>query len=306
MMVGIGSWIGFNLLVLVLLAIDLLLHRKARIIQMKEALIWSIVWVALALLFNVYIYFSLGQTAALAFLTGYLVEKALSADNLFIFLLIFQTFKTPPNSLHRVLFFGVVGAILMRALFIWLGISIVQHFYWVLYLFGIFLIVMGIKFLFEKTKKIHPEKNIVLKLFRKFFPVTDHYEGNQFFLKKNGLLFATPLFIVLLMIESTDVIFALDSIPVILGITTDPFIVYTSNIFAILGLRALYFVLSNLMQLFYYLHFGLAAILIFIGLKMLTTDLLPISTLLTLGIVLSILTCSILVSILFPPSKQVP
>lgn len=296
-------WIGFNLLVLVFLAIDLFVHRKARTIAMKEALLWSALWIALALLFNAYIYLTFGETAGTAFLTGYLVEKALSIDNLFVFVLIFHAFQTPPHVLHRVLFFGVIGAIIMRALFIFLGISFIRHFDWAFYLFGLFLLVMGVKFLFEKAKTIHPEKNIVLKLFRKFFPITHEYSDSRFFLNIDGKLFATPLFVVLLLIETTDVVFALDSIPVILGITTDPFIVYSSNIFAILGLRSLYFVLCNLIGLFYYLHYGLAAILIFIGLKMLVADFLHIPVFLTLIIVSTLLFLTIALSIFFPPSK---
>lgn len=298
-----SRWIWFNLFILGLLAIDLFAHRKARSITTKEAVVWSGCWIALALLFNAGIYFFYGKVAGAAFLTGYLVEKSLSIDNLFVFVLIFRSFQTPPHLLHRVLFLGVIGAIIMRALFILLGITAIHYFAWTFYLFGLFILVMGIRFIFEKTKAIRPQKNLVFKLLQKCLPITPDYAGTRFFLRINGQLFATPLFVVLLLIESTDILFALDSIPAILGITTDPFIAYSSNIFAVLGLRSLYFVLAHLLNLFSYLHYGLAAILIFIGLKMILADVIDISVFTSLIVVIAILIFFIILSMIFPPSK---
>lgn len=294
-------WILFNFFIVAMLAVDLLIfNRKAHFISMREAINWTIVWIAVALFFNLYIYHSRGAEDALQFLTGYLIEKSLSIDNLFVFLLIFKYFHTPASSLHKVLFWGVLGAIVLRALFIWLGIALITQFHWIIYLFGVLLIVTGIKLWLEKDKEIHPEKNPVLKIFRYFFSVSDHYEQNKFFVVKNAHYIATPLFIVLLAIETTDVIFAVDSIPAILAITSDPFLVYTSNIFAILGLRSLYFVLSHIMSLFHYLHYGLSVILVFIGLKMIATDFFHIPTTVALGFVFFVLLISILLSLLDP------
>jgi len=299
-------WVVFNIFVLAMLALDLgVFHRTAHVVKFKEALTWSAVWVSLAILFNLGIYFWRGPERALEFLTGYLIEEALSVDNLFIFLLIFSYFRVPSLYQHKVLFWGILGALIMRAIFIVVGVTLVRKVHWILYLFGGFLILTGIKMALQKDKEIHPEKNPILKLFRRSMPVTDQDEGGKFFVKKEGRYFATPLFIVLLMIETTDVIFAVDSIPAVLAITLDPFIVYTSNIFAIMGLRSLYFALAGMMELFHYIHYGLSAILVFVGVKMLVADLYKIPVSLALGVVAGILMISIIASIVHPHRKEV-
>lgn len=291
-------WILFNVGIVIMLALDLFVfHRKAHEVGIKEAVCWSLIWVGLALLFNVYIYYARGSYDALKFFTGYVIEKSLSIDNLFVFMLIFHYFHTPAVALHKVLFWGVLGAIVFRAIFIWLGIALVTQFSWMFYIFGIFLIITGIKFWFEKDKKVEPEKNPVLRLFRRFFSVTKDYVDDHFFIREKGKWIATPLFIVLLSVECSDIIFAIDSIPAILAITTDPFLVYTSNIFAILGLRSLYFVLSHTFSLFHYLHYGLALILIFIGIKMTIVNWVHIPTAISLGVVFVSLGGSILLSL---------
>ena len=298
-------WVGFNLFVLMMLAIDLsVFHRKAHEVKFKEALIWSIVWIALALLFNLGIYFWRGPQTALEFLTGYLIEKSLSVDNLFIFLLIFSYFRVPALYQHKVLFWGILGALVMRAIFIAAGVTLIQKFHWLIYIFGGFLILTGIKMALEKEKEIHPERNPVLRLFRRFVPVTSDYEGDKFLVKREGRYFATPLFITLLIVETTDLIFAVDSIPAILAITLDPFIVYTSNVFAILGLRSLYFALAGIMQLFHYLHYVLSAILVFVGVKMLLADIYKIPLGIALGVVAGFLLISVIVSIIRPREAE--
>lgn len=292
-------WIFFGLLILIMFTADLLIfNRKERFISMKEAIGWTCLWIGLALFFNMYIYFSRGAEDALIFLTAYLIEKALSIDNLFIFLLIFKYFHTPPESMRKVLFWGVLSAVILRAVFIGLGIVLISQFHGLLYLFGAFLLFAGCKLWFEKDKEIHPEKNPILRLFRYFFPVSNHYEGGKFFIHHQGVYMATPLVIVLLAIETTDVIFAVDSIPAVLAITFDPFLVFTSNIFAVLGLRSLYFVLSHMMTIFHYLHYGLAIILVFIGAKMLLMDLVEIPIVFALGFVFVVLSVSVLLSVL--------
>lgn len=294
-------WIGFNLFVLLMLALDLgVFHRKAHVVKTKEALLWSAVWIALALLFNLIIYFWQGQKVALEFLTGYLIEKSLSVDNIFVFIMIFAYFGVPALYQHKVLFWGILGALVMRALFIASGVALIERFHWIIYVFGAFLILTGVKMAWQKDKEIHPEKNPVLRLFRRLMPVTDRYHGGAFFVKQTGRYFATPLFVVLLLVESTDLIFAVDSIPAILAITLDPFIVYTSNVFAILGLRSLYFALAGIMPLFHYLNYGLAAILAFVGAKMVLVDFYKIPIGVSLGIVAAILLVSIVVSLVWP------
>lgn len=298
-------WIAFNIFVLAMLALDLgVFHRRAHVVKIKEALAWSAFWIALALLFNLVIYFWRGPETALEFLTGYLIEKSLSLDNLFVFLLIFSYFRVPPLYQHKILFWGILGALIMRAVFILTGITLIQEFHWVIYIFGGFLILSGIKMGLQKDKEIHPERNPVLRLFRRFMPVTDSYKDNKFFIKRAGRYLATPLFVVLLVIETTDVIFAVDSIPAILAITLDPFIVYTSNVFAILGLRALYFALAGLMRLFHYLHYGLSAILVFVGVKMLLVNIYKIPVALALAVIASILLISVIASIIRPRREE--
>ncbi len=298
-------WIVFNLLILALLAIDLFVfHRRPRQPTLKEALGWSTFWILLALLFNGYIFFYKGAKPALDFLTGYLIEKSLSVDNLFVFLLIFNYFHTPRTSMHKVLFFGVLGAIIMRAIFIWLGLTLISYFHWIIYGFGLFLIYTGIKLSLEKEKKIDPNKNPIIKIARYFFPVTSNYVDNRFFIFDQSRYIATPLFLVLIAIETSDLIFAVDSIPAVLAITYDPFIVYTSNIFAILGLRSLYFVLSRLMVLFHYLHYAISIILVFVGLKMVFSNIFPISNFFALAFIFVTLLISILASTIFPQTKN--
>lgn len=300
-------WIVFGVSVLVMLALDLsVLQRKAHVIKIKEALIWSAIWIVLALLFNLGIYFMLGSEMALRFLTSYLVEKSLSVDNLFVFLLIFYYFAVPSAYWHKVLFWGILGALVMRAIFVATGLLIVERIHWVIYLFGAFLIYTGIKIFLRKGKELelHPENNPVIKLFRRFMPVTKDYQGDRFWLKKNGGYLATPLFIVVLVIETTDIVFAVDSIPAVLSITLDPFIVYSSNVFAILGLRALFFALAAIIQRWRYLSYGLSAILVFLGFKMLFSVLFRVPTGIALGVVATILAVSAIASVLRPWGKE--
>jgi tellurite resistance protein TerC len=292
-------WVGFNVFVLAMLALDLgVFHRQSHEVSIREALMWSAVWVALALAFNAGVYYFRGPDAGLEFLAGYLIEKSLSVDNIFVFLLIFSYFRVPPQYQHKVLFWGIIGALVMRAVFIALGVALIRQFHWVIYVFGAFLVYTGIRIAREKEKEIHPEQNPVVRLFRRLMPVTGEYHGDSFFVREGARRAATPLFIALLVVETTDVIFAVDSIPAILAITDDAFIVYTSNVFAILGLRALYFALAGLMQMFHYLHYGLAAILVFVGAKMLLADVYKLPVAVALGVVAGILLVSVIASLL--------
>jgi tellurite resistance protein TerC len=292
-------WIAFNVFVLGMLALDLgIFHRKAHAVSIKEASIWSAVWILLALVFNFGIYFVWGQEKALEFLTGYVIEKSLSVDNLFVFLMIFQYFATPAIYQHRVLFWGIVGALIMRAIFIATGAALLENFHWMIYVFGGFLIVTGIKMLLQGDAKLEPDKNPVVRLFQRWVPITNTYQGQQFFVRKDGKIYATLLMLVLIVVETTDVIFAVDSIPAIFAITRDPFIVYTSNVFAILGLRALYFMLAGVMEMFVYLKVGLSFVLCFVGAKMLVVDFYKIPIGVSLGVVAGILILSVVVSLL--------
>ena len=294
-------WIGFNLFVLAMLALDLgVFHRKSHEVKIKEALIWSGVWVILALCLNLGIYFIFGKVRALEFLTGYLIEKSLSVDNIFVFILIFSYFKIEPRYQHKILFWGILGALVMRIALILLGVELLNRFHWVIYVFGFLLIATGIKMALEKGKDIHPDKNPVLRLFKKIMPIADENTGGKFLTRLYGKMAATPLLVVLIVVETTDLIFAVDSIPAILAISRDTFIVYTSNVMAILGLRALYFALAGVMTMFHYLHYGLSAILVFVGAKMLITEIYKIPILLSLMVIISILALSILVSIWKP------
>jgi len=291
-------WVVFGVVVAVMLALDLaVFHRKARVIKLKEALVWSAIWIGLALIFNLVIYFMLGHDTALNFLTGYLIEKSLSVDNLFVFLVIFSYFSVPPSYQHKVLFWGILGALITRGIFIAAGLAIVESVHWVIYLFGAFLVFTGIRMSFGKDREVHPEANPVLKLFRRFMPVTNDYHGDRFLVRKLGRSAATPLLLVLLVIETTDIVFAVDSIPAVLAVTLDPFIVYSSNIFAILGLRALYFALAGVAQRLRYLHYGLAAILVFLGFKMVFSEIHKMPVSVALGVVAGILVISVLVSL---------
>lgn len=299
-------WGGFGAFVLTMLALDLgIFHRHAHVVRVKEALHWSAVWIGLAFLFNIGVYFWQGTDTALAFLTGYLIEESLSVDNLFVFLMIFSYFNVPRIYQHKVLFWGILGALIMRALMIAVGVTLIQAFHWVLYIFGGFLILTGVKMAFQQHEEIHPEHNPVVRLFTRFMPVTAAYHAEKFFVTLDGRRFATPLFLVLLMVEATDLVFALDSIPAVLAVTTDPFIVYTSNVFAILGLRSLFFALSGLMGLFHYLRYGLAIVLTFIGAKMLLADVYYLPIYIALGVVVGVLGLSVLLSIIYPPTEAV-
>ncbi|HMN28686.1 MAG TPA: TerC family protein, partial [Caldilineaceae bacterium] len=315
MLAGIGlPWILFTLFVLVMLAIDLgVFHRKAHAVSVREALSWSIVWIALALLFNVVIYFFwdvispnstyTNQEAALAFLTGYLIEKSLSVDNIFVFVLIFSYFAVPAIYQHRVLFWGVLGALVMRGILIGLGAALIEQFHWIIYVFGGFLIFTGIRMAFHNDEEIHPEKNPLVNLVRRFMPVTRDYVGDHFFTRINGALAATPLFLVLVIVESTDLVFAVDSIPAIFAVTTNAFLVYTSNVFAILGLRSLYFVLAGVIDKFHYLKLGLSVVLVFVGVKMVIVDFYKIPVAVSLGVVAAVLIGSVVASLLWPAER---
>lgn len=293
-------WAGFNLFVLILLAIDLILfNKKPHEISIKESLIWSGVWIAISLLFNLFVFFWHGHDAALQFLTGYIIEKSLSVDNLFVFLLIFSYFKVSPKYQHKVLFWGILGALVMRGALILLGAALIERFQWILYVFGALLVYTGAKMALQKEQaQVHPERNIVVRFFKKFFPVTPGYHEEKFFIRINHKEYATLLFVVLIVIETTDLVFALDSIPAIFAITTDTFIVYTSNVFAILGLRSLYFALAGMMDLFYYLRHGLSIVLSFIGLKMLLADFIHFPITIALGVVAMVLAISVIASII--------
>lgn len=299
MVLGLLPWIGFGIFVVVMLALDLgVFHRKAHVIETREALLWSAFWIGLAMAFNVFLYYWLGPQPALEFLTGYIIEKSLSVDNIFVFLLIFTYFKVPRQYEHRVLFFGILGALIMRLLFIMVGVTLIKLFHFVIYIFGAILVITSIRIALEKGKEIRPEKNPILKLLRRALPITKDYVNGKFLVRQSGTLAATPLLVVLVVVESTDVVFAVDSIPAILAITLDPFIIYTSNVFAILGLRALYFAIAGIIRMFRYLHFGLAAILMFVGIKMLISDFYKIPVATALGFVGLALLISILASVL--------
>jgi tellurite resistance protein TerC len=293
-------WILFNLFVAAMLALDLgVLNRRSHRVGFREALAWSAVWITLAAAFAVLEFFWHGRSQALQFVTGYVIELSLSVDNLFVFLVIFRYFKVPDQHQHKVLFWGILGALVMRIVFILAGVGLIRRFSWITYIFGLMLIYSGIKLLRQGEAEIHPEKNPVLVLFRRILPVTKEYVGGQFFTRTNRL-YATPLFVVLLVVETSDLLFAVDSIPAVLAITLNTFIVYTSNVFAILGLRSMYFALAGVMDLFHYLHYGLSVVLIFIGLKMLGSHYVQIPTEWALATVLFVLGTSIGASLLNP------
>jgi tellurite resistance protein TerC len=299
-------YVLFTVAIIALLVVDLgLFQRKTHQVKIKEALAWSAVWISLALLFNLGLFFWHGKEPALQFLTGYLIELSLSVDNLFVFLLIFMYFKVPAEYQHKVLFWGILGAQIMRGLLIGIGVVLISQFHWILYLFGVFLVFTGIKMGFQKNDaEIRPERNIFVRIFKKLIPVTAGYHGSKFFLKLQGRRYATLLFVVVLVLETTDLLFALDSIPAIFAVTTDPFIVYTSNICAILGLRSLYFALAGMMNLFHYLKIGLAVVLTFVGVKMLLAEVYPVPIGIALGVIGAVLLLSVLASILWPKQEK--
>jgi tellurite resistance protein TerC len=296
-------WVGFNLFVLAMLALDLgVFHRDSHTVGFKEAVGWTVGWVSLALLFNLGVWHYAGSQKAVEFLTGYLIEYSLSADNVFVFALLFSYFAVPPQYQHKVLFWGVLGALVMRLAMITIGTVLITKFSWIIYVFGAFLVLTGIKMVVKRDEAIHPERNPVVRWFKRLMPVTADYRGDRFFVMEAGRRAATPLFVVLLLVEFTDLVFAVDSIPAIFAVTRDPFIVYTSNAFAILGLRSLYFALAGVMNKFHYLKVGLGVILVFVGVKMLLSHTAwKIDTLVSLGVVVAVLAASIVWSILRPP-----
>jgi len=296
-------WFLFNLFVLAMLALDLgILQRPSHTVKFREALAWSGLWIVLALVFALGLYLLRGRAPALSFATGYILELSLSVDNLFVFLLIFRYFKVPNGYQHKVLFWGILGALIMRGGFILLGIGLIRRFHWIIYIFGAFLIYSGVKLFGEQETGVDLEKNLILRLFRRFMPITQDYEGEKFFVRQMGL-YATPLLVVVLAVETTDVLFATDSIPAVLAITLNAFVVYTSNVFAILGLRSMYFVLAGMMEVFHYLHYGLSVVLMFVGVKMLISNYYEIPTAATLAVVAGVLIVSVLASTLHPKTN---
>ena len=306
MQVSIWFWIAFNTIIVLLLILDLTVwDRGDRRLGFKQAIVSWMIWVALAAGFAVFIHFWFGAAKSLEFITGYVIEEALSVDNLFVFILLFNYFKVPPEQERTVLFWGIIGALIMRGAFIVLGVALVQRFHWILYAFGAFLVYSGFKLLSEgEDEEVDPSRNVVLRLCRRFLPVTESYEGKKFFTRRDARLFATPLFVVLVVVETTDILFATDSIPAILAISRDIFIVYTSNVFAILGLRSIFFALSGLMKIFHYLNYGLAAVLMFIGAKMLVAIKYQIPTWVALVVIAGVLALSVAASMLFPEKKS--
>jgi tellurite resistance protein TerC len=303
----IAAWVLFHVFVIIMLFVDMkVLHRKAHEIKMKEALWWSLIWILIALLFNAGVYLVAGPAKAMQFLSGYIIERSLSIDNIFVFLLVFTYFRVPARFQHGILFWGILGALVLRAIFIFAGVTLIARFEWIIYVFGLFLLYTGFKMLFQKDVEVHPEKSRVLRLVHRLFPVLPSFEEGKFFVRRDNKRFVSMMFVVLIFIETTDVIFAVDSIPAILAVTTDPFIVYTSNVFAIFGLRALYFAVAGLMQLFHYLHYGLSAILMFVGVKMLASSHYHINDGIALGIIGAILGLSILASVIWPQKEPAP
>lgn len=298
-------WGGFNLFVLGMLALDLgIFHRRAHVIKVREALIWTAVWITLSMAFNLFVYHYLGKEKALEFFTAYLIEKSLSIDNIFVMIMIFGYFQVPQAYQHKVLFWGILGALVMRVIFILAGIELIHKFHWLIYVFGGFLVFTGIRMVSSGEQNLHPEQNPLMKLARRIFPVTEKFEGDKFFIRRSGRVWATPLFLVVVLIEGTDVIFAVDSIPAILAISDDSFIVYTSNVFAILGLRSLYFALAGIEKYFQYLKYGLAAVLVFVGIKMCLTDIYKIPVEISLIVIVFILTIAMLASVIFRKPKK--
>jgi tellurite resistance protein TerC len=296
----IGSpslWLGFVAAVIGLLALDLgVFHRDAHVVTFREALGWSVVWIALALSFNGWLAWEFGNDRGLEFLTGYLIEKALAVDNIFVFLVVFATFRVPSAYQHRILFWGILGALVLRAAFIFAGAALLERFHWIIYVFGAFLVVTGVKLFFQNENDVHPERNPLFRLFTRFVPSVPDYHGARFTIVKNGRRYATPLLLVLICVEATDVVFAVDSIPAIFAVTKDPFIVFTSNISAILGLRSMFFLLAGVMDRFHYLKVGLATILAFVGTKMLLVDVYAIPIAVSLGVIGAVLAGAIVAS----------
>ncbi len=299
-------WLSFSLFVIGMLALDLgVFHRKSHAVSVKEALTWTVVWITLSMLFNLFVYYYFGKEKALEFFTAYLVEKSLSIDNIFVMIMIFSYFSVPDSYQHKVLFWGIFGALVMRIIFIFAGIELIHKFHWLIYLFGGFLVVTGVRMVVGEDKPIEPDKNPLVKLVRRMFPVTDSFEGDNFFVKRDQKIWATPLFIVVVLIEATDLIFAVDSIPAIIAISDDVFIVYTSNVFAILGLRSLYFALAGIEKYFKYLKYGLATILVFVGIKMCIVDFYKIPVEISLIVICFLLAISMIASVLVKQKTEV-
>lgn len=298
---NVSFWIIFNAAIIALLIVDLVvLNRGGRVLPFKTALLSSGIWIALAGAFAVFIHYWIGPVKSLEFVTGYLVEESLSVDNLFVFILLFAYFKVPAEQERTVLFWGILGALIMRGVFIVSGVALVQRFHWILYGLGVFLIYGGFKLMSEGDETIDPSRNLVLRLSRRFLPISQNYEGGRFVMRQEGRLLATPLLVVLLVVETTDILFATDSIPAVMAISRDPFIVYTSNVFAVLGLRSMFFAIAGLMKIFHYLNYGLAVILIFIGAKMLLSFRYEVPTWITLVVIAVVLAISVMISVLFP------
>lgn len=300
-------WAGFNLFVLLMLALDLgVFHRKAHVVTVKEAFLWTGFWVSMALLFNVFVYYQMGSEKAFEFFTGYLIEKSLSVDNIFVIILIFSYFGVPAAYQHKVLFWGILGALVMRVIFIFAGVELIHKFHWLIYIFGSFLVISGIRIVTQGDVKIDPQQNPLIRFAKRIFPVTEDFVDDKFFLRINGKLWATPLFLVVVLIESTDLIFAVDSIPAILAVSDDAFIVYTSNVFAILGLRSLYFALAGIEKYFSYLKYGLALILVFVGVKMCIVDFYKIPIEVSLIFIFVTLALTTLASMVFRKKEEDP
>jgi tellurite resistance protein TerC len=301
-------WILFNLFALAMLVLDLLVfHRRGRVVRSREALAWSAMWIALAAAFAGLIFFWQGRQVALEFVTGYVLELSLSVDNLFIFLVIFRYFAVPEQHQRSVLFWGILGALLMRGVFILAGVGLIERFHWILYVFGGLLIYSGVRLGLSGEHHVDPAKNPAVRTLRRLLPVTDDFQGGRFFVrgwKGHPGLYATPLLIVLAVIETTDLLFAVDSIPAVFAVTLNTFIVYTSNVFAVLGLRSMYFAVSGLMKVFRFLHTGLALVLVLVGLKMITADRFPVPTLVTLGVVAGVLAVSVIASVMYPAKRK--
>lgn len=298
-------WIGFNLFVVIMLALDLgVFHKTSKVISVKNALLWTGVWVLFAFIFNVFVYYQFGQEKAFEFFTGYIIEKSLSVDNIFVIILIFSYFNVPPAYQHKVLFWGILGALLLRVGFIFAGVELIHRFHWLVYIFGGFLIFTGIKIVTQGEMKLDPQRNPVVKFIRKIFRVTPDFEKDKFFVMKEGVLWATPLFVVVILIEATDLVFAVDSIPAILAISDDTFIVYTSNVFAILGLRSLYFALAGIEKYFIYLKYGLSVILVFVGVKMCIVDWYKIPIEISLAFIILTLSVAVLASMVLSNNKK--
>ncbi len=299
-------WIGFNLFVLLMLALDLgVFHRKARVVTFKESIAWTVVWITLAMLFNLGVGHYMGDGKGLEFFTGYVIEKSLSVDNVFVFALLFAHFKVPLAYQHKVLFWGILGALVMRAAMIGLGAKLISEFAWIIYIFGVFLLFTGIKMIVKSEGEFHPERSLPMRLCKRFMRVAPDFRGSRFFVRENGVLMATPLFVVLVLVEFTDLIFAVDSIPAIFAVTQDTFIVYTSNVFAILGLRSLYFALAGVMDKFHYLKIGLGVVLGFVGVKMLLAHSpWKIDTHVSLGVIVVVLALSVVASLVWPPKSE--